>query len=145
MNPQQIILTFAISAFAFTMSAPCLHAEDSPFPGKKSDWNGFAMYKDGGNTVVVPAKVAEGKPWVWRARFWGHQPQFDIALLKKGYHLVYCNVGGLYGSPKAVERWNAFYKTLHEKHGFEKVAHFPEIGFKLGRWVDVGYWQRILK
>ena len=29
---------------------------------------------------------------------------------------------------------------LHEKFGFEKVAHFKEVGFKFGRWVDVGYW-----
>lgn len=30
---------------------------------------------------------------------------------------------------------------LHERLGFKKVAHFPEVGFKFGRWVDVGYWQ----
>jgi phosphinothricin acetyltransferase len=34
--------------------------------------------------------------------------------------------------------------ALHEKFGFEKVAQFRQIGFKLGRWVDVGYWQKIL-
>lgn len=33
---------------------------------------------------------------------------------------------------------------LHEKMGFEKVAQFSEVGFKHERWVDVGYWQRIL-
>ena len=27
---------------------------------------------------------------------------------------------------------------LHEKYGFDKVAHFKEVGFKHGRWVDVG-------
>ena len=32
---------------------------------------------------------------------------------------------------------------LHEKFGFEKVAHFREVGFKFGRWIDVGYWQII--
>ncbi|HEX8196017.1 MAG TPA: arsinothricin resistance N-acetyltransferase ArsN1 family B [Pyrinomonadaceae bacterium] len=32
---------------------------------------------------------------------------------------------------------------LHEKFGFEKVAHFREIGFKHGRWIDVGYWEKI--
>jgi phosphinothricin acetyltransferase len=31
--------------------------------------------------------------------------------------------------------------ALHEKLGFEKVAHFKEVGFKFGRWTDVGYWQ----
>jgi phosphinothricin acetyltransferase len=30
---------------------------------------------------------------------------------------------------------------LHEKFGFEKVAHFREVGFKFGRWIDVGYWE----
>ncbi len=31
--------------------------------------------------------------------------------------------------------------ALHEKVGFEKVAHFSEVGFKFDRWIDVGYWQ----
>ncbi|HEX9166725.1 MAG TPA: arsinothricin resistance N-acetyltransferase ArsN1 family B [Gemmatimonadales bacterium] len=34
--------------------------------------------------------------------------------------------------------------ALHEKFGFEKVAHFREPGIKFGRWIDVGYWQRVL-
>lgn len=34
--------------------------------------------------------------------------------------------------------------ALHEKFGMRKVAQFEEVGFKLGRWVDVGYWQRTL-
>lgn len=36
---------------------------------------------------------------------------------------------------------NAASVALHEKLGFEKVAHFSEVGFKFGRWTDVGYWQ----
>jgi phosphinothricin acetyltransferase len=35
--------------------------------------------------------------------------------------------------------------ALHEKLGFKKVAHFEEVGFKLNRWIDVGYWQLLLK
>ncbi|AQA18711.1 phosphinothricin acetyltransferase [Halioglobus japonicus] len=31
--------------------------------------------------------------------------------------------------------------ALHEKLGMEQVAHFPEVGFKQGKWLDVGYWQ----
>ena len=34
--------------------------------------------------------------------------------------------------------------ALHERLGFAKVAHFKEVGFKFGRWVDVGYWQLAL-
>lgn len=33
---------------------------------------------------------------------------------------------------------------LHEKLGFDKVAHFKEVGFKFGRWIDVTYWERVL-
>lgn len=31
--------------------------------------------------------------------------------------------------------------ALHEKLGFRKVAHFSEVGFKFGKWIDVAYWQ----
>jgi phosphinothricin acetyltransferase len=34
--------------------------------------------------------------------------------------------------------------TLHEKFGMKKVAHFAEVGFKFGAWVDVGFWERTL-
>ncbi len=30
---------------------------------------------------------------------------------------------------------------LHEAFGFEKCAHFKEVGFKFNEWIDVGYWQ----
>jgi L-amino acid N-acyltransferase YncA len=32
--------------------------------------------------------------------------------------------------------------ALHERLGFTQVAHFKEVGYKFGRWIDVGYWQR---
>ena len=34
--------------------------------------------------------------------------------------------------------------ALHEKFGMRKVAHFEQVGFKFGKWVDVAYWERIL-
>lgn len=34
--------------------------------------------------------------------------------------------------------------ALHEAMGMTKVAHLPEVGFKFGRWLDVGYWHRLL-
>lgn len=33
---------------------------------------------------------------------------------------------------------------LHERLGFEKVAHFKRVGFKQDRWIDVGYWQLLI-
>ena len=34
--------------------------------------------------------------------------------------------------------------ALHQKFRFEKVAQFKEVGFKLDKWIDVTYWQKIL-
>jgi phosphinothricin acetyltransferase len=31
--------------------------------------------------------------------------------------------------------------ALHQSLGFKQVAQFKDVGFKLGRWWDVGYWQ----
>ncbi len=94
--------------------------KEPAFPGIKGEWRGFDIYRHGGNIVVAPKKAAEGNPWVWRARFFDHQPQFDVAMLNKGYHLVYCHVGGRFGSPKAVKLWNKYYKTVTEEYGFAK-------------------------
>jgi L-amino acid N-acyltransferase YncA len=34
--------------------------------------------------------------------------------------------------------------ALHEKLGFDKVGHFPAVGYKFGQWIDIGYWQKNL-
>jgi L-amino acid N-acyltransferase YncA len=34
--------------------------------------------------------------------------------------------------------------VLHERFGMSKVAHFKQVGFKFGQWVDVAYWQKLL-
>jgi L-amino acid N-acyltransferase YncA len=36
---------------------------------------------------------------------------------------------------------NAASVALHERLGFEKVAHFRRVGRKFGQWIDVGYWE----
>lgn len=71
--------------------------------------------------IVVPKWSALGHPWVWRARFWGHEPQTDIALLERGFHIVYCDVVELYGNDEAVTIWNGFYKLLRAA-GLSKKA-----------------------
>jgi lysophospholipase L1-like esterase len=64
--------------------------------------------------VVKPKWAAKGHPWIWRARFWGHEPQTDIALLERGFHVVYSDVAELLGNDEAIARWNNFYKILHD-------------------------------
>jgi len=89
---------------------------------EKSLWNNYDRYDftyDGRNCiVVVPGNPAAHRPWIWRARFFGHEPQTDLSLLAKGFHLVYMDVAGLFGCPAAVNHWNAFYDYLVGRCGF---------------------------
>jgi phosphinothricin acetyltransferase len=55
-------------------------------------------------------------------------------VTERGFHAV---LGGIaLPNPASV--------ALHEKLGFRKVGELEQVGFKHDRWVNVGYWQRIL-
>lgn len=90
------------------------------FPGTVSDWNGFVRHDfevDGKPVLVVsPTTPAAGRPWVWHGEFFGHKPDPDIALLHKGFHLVYLSVPDMLGSPTAVKHWNTLYAELTGKY-----------------------------
>jgi phosphinothricin acetyltransferase len=43
-----------------------------------------------------------------------------------------------------VDADNAASQRFHERLGFERVAHFREVGFKFGRWLDLVILQRML-
>ena len=76
-------------------------------------------FKGNAAKIVFPNVEMNGE-WVWRARFWGHEPQLDKALLDKGFHLVYVDVAGLFGNQEAVKRWDSFYKYIRKKYKLKK-------------------------
>jgi len=53
------------------------------------------------------------------------------SLEKQGIHVV---LGGIAQPNEASVR-------LHERLGFSKVGQLSEVGYKLGKWIDVGYWE----
>ncbi|XOV93292.1 MAG: alpha/beta hydrolase family protein [Bacteroidota bacterium] len=59
--------------------------------------------------IVFPKEQNENSYWIWRARFWGHEPQTDIALLELGFHVVYVDVANMFGNEEAVVLWDHFY------------------------------------
>jgi lysophospholipase L1-like esterase/pimeloyl-ACP methyl ester carboxylesterase len=91
-----------------------------------SSFSGYACadftYKNRNCKVVSPKKVADGQPWIWRARFWGHEPQNDIALLERGFHIVYMDVAELYGNEESVKLWNQFYDYMQKLGMSKKVV-----------------------
>jgi L-amino acid N-acyltransferase YncA len=60
------------------------------------------------------------------------------ALMDRLANLSYHTVIGGIALP------NSASVALHEKVGFEKIAHFREVGWKMDRWVDMGYWELII-
>src|SRR5258708_3709790 len=48
--------------------------------------------------VVVPLQAAPGNPWSWRGVYWNHQPQAEVELLKRGFHIAYISVDPKPGS-----------------------------------------------
>ncbi len=113
-------------AACLTLLASGLAAAEAPFPGDRTSWNGYDRYDfsvDGKPVLVVaPKQPAPGKPWVWHGEFFAHKPAPDIALLGKGFHVVYMSVPDMLGSPQAVTHWNACYRELTEKYGFAPKA-----------------------
>jgi len=103
------------------LATPCFAAD---FPGKQSEFHGFPRYDFEHNgrkcIIVAPKEAAAGNPWVWRARFFGHEPQADVALLNHGYHIAYADVAGLFGAPQAVEIWNDFHAYVTTEFGFHQ-------------------------
>ena len=87
-------------------------------------WNGFEIIEfkfDGVDAkIVFPNQSNKAKNWIWRTQFWGHEPQTDIVLLNKGFHVVYVDVVDLYGNKVAVNRLNAFYAFLIKNFGLNK-------------------------
>lgn len=118
------IALFLGLAAAARAGQPGSAESETGLPGAVDSFYGYVRHTfelDGVRCyVVLPHEAATGRPWIWRARFFGHQPQVDIALLERGYHLAYTDVAGLFGSPKAVERFDRFYEYLTNRHGFGK-------------------------
>src|SRR5215469_5447794 len=122
------------------------------FGDEKTSWHGFDRYDflmdeadlsikpykapaDEGNAVrtrvkgqlrcvvVAPKQAAAGNPWSWRGYYFDHEPQAEIELLKRGFHVgfIWCDAG---------KPWDAWYAFLTERHGLSKKPAF--IGMSRG-------------
>jgi pimeloyl-ACP methyl ester carboxylesterase len=146
------------------------------FQGDKIDWHGFDRYdfvmdmqtlaiapfkapagEESGSlgssekgqlrcVVVVPRQAAPGNPWSWRGVYWNHQPQAEVELLKRGFHIAYISIDPkpssstqltqdelmdqLGMSRRALTEWDAWYAYLTGQYGLSKKPAF--IGMSRG-------------
>jgi pimeloyl-ACP methyl ester carboxylesterase len=144
-------LTVALVTAALAM-APQSSAAPPTFGDEKTSWHGFDRYDflmdeadlsvkpykaapDEGNAVrarvkgqlrcvvVAPKGPAPGNPWSWRGYYFDHEPQAEVELLKRGFHIGF--IGCDAGKP-----WDAWYAFLTDKHGLSKRPAF--IGMSRG-------------
>lgn len=97
---------------------------------------------------------AYAAPWHARAAY-RHTAETSIYLAQErtgqglgtrlyGTLLDLLKQAGLHAAIGGITLPNAASVALHERLGFRKAAHYAQVGFKQGRWLDVGYWQRLL-
>jgi pimeloyl-ACP methyl ester carboxylesterase len=148
-----ILVAMTLSSPLATMAADAY----TPFDGEKTAWHdGFDRYdfvmdeatlvitpfkapagekfgvKDPATgqrrcLVIVPKQAAPGNPWSWRGCYWDHQPQTEIELLRRGFHIAYISANA---TLKPGKEWDAWYAFLTEKHGLSKKPAF--IGMSRG-------------
>jgi len=113
-------------------------------PKTISNYHGYqcADFKFDGRDckVVAPYTAAPGNPWIWRARFWGNQPQTEIALLERGFTVAYCDVAELYGNKECIAIWNKFYSYVHNDLGLNRktaLEGFSRGGAYIYDWASV--------
>ncbi len=107
----------------------CLEGESIIGYAYAVDWKPREAYKHSVECSVYLRHGEEGK---------GVGTRLYAALLEELSRLeVHAIIGGItLPNDSSVE--------FHEKFGFKKIAHFEEVGFKFGKWLDVGYWELLL-
>ncbi len=147
-GPSAILLATLLGVLPATRSA-----EYTPFTGQHTDWHGefdrydFVMDEQSLSVepfqratderfgvkppppgkrrciVVAPRTVAPGSPWTWRGCYWDHEPQAELELLRRGFHVVFI-------TPDPDKTWDAWYAYLTGKHGLAGKPAF--IGMSKG-------------
>jgi hypothetical protein len=150
-------LTILFLAVVFNSRLALAADAYTPFDGEKSTWHdGFDRYDfvmdettlaitpfkapDGEKfgvrdpakgqrrcIVIVPKKIADGQPWSWQGCYWDHQPQAEIELLRRGFHIAYISANA---TLKPGKEWDAWFAYLTDKHGLSQKPAF--IGMSRG-------------
>ena len=146
-----LAVMFVVSTL-WNATATVAVADSTAFTGEKTAWHGFDRYDslmdqdsltlkpikaadDERNgikgqvkgqwrcVVVVPKVPAAGNPWSWRGCYWDHEPQTEVELLRRGFHVAF-----IMSDPG--KSWDAWYTFLTEKHGLARKPAF--IGMSRG-------------
>ena len=105
-------------------------------------WEGYPLERfslNGRECLMASPRCpsAKGRPWVFRAEFFGAFPAVDLALLARGWHVGHCALSDLYGCPEAVSGMKAFHDEAVSRFGLSPRA--AVFGFSRGGLYAVNY------
>lgn len=114
-------LSFILLVAAAMPAEAALAADAGAAPELKvSQWNGFERldFSVAGRPAILirPTSASAERAWIWRTEFFDHEPQVDLALLARGWHVAYIDAKNMYGSPKAMAIFGQFYAHLVVNH-----------------------------
>ncbi len=107
----------AFDRYDFLMDEESL--EITPFKRPEGEGFGVRAPEKGKRRciVIVPERTASGNPWSWRGQYWDHEPQAELELLRRGFHVAFV-------TPDPGRPWEAWYAYLTERHGLSKKPAF---------------------
>jgi L-amino acid N-acyltransferase YncA len=143
------------------VSSTAIYADDPVSLNNRTAW--FAQQKERGFPVLaaigpdgdVIGYSAFGE---WRGAWPGYRHTVEhsvhVRADRRGIGVGRALVEGLFPHAEAmgkhvmiggIDAANSASIRLHEKLGFQRVAHFREVGRKFDRWLDLVFVQRILR
>ena len=113
-----------------------------------STWKGFKRYHfllNGREAfITAPHKALDSKEWVWRARFPEWHTEMDVLLLEAGFHIAFINADNLFGSPPAMQIWDAFYIHMTDSLRFARKVSLEGVsrgGLSVFNWAKRNPWK----
>ena len=112
------------------------------FPWILADENGIVA----GYAYACPWKTRSAYRHTVESGIYLHKDSMGkgVGTLLYGELLRLLREGGFHAVIGGIALPNPASIALHEKLGFVNIGRFKEVGFKFGKWIDVGYWELML-
>lgn len=110
----------------------------------------WLVYEDGGAVwgYAYAARHRERLAYQWSVEVsvYVHRAKHRSGVARALYQELFQELTrlGYYNAYAGITLPNAASVALHESFGFAPVGVYRHAGFKLGRWWDVGWWQKSL-
>ncbi|MBA3575585.1 MAG: N-acetyltransferase [Pseudonocardiales bacterium] len=97
-----------------------------------------------GFAYAAPYRTRPAYRWSVETSVYVSEPRQGTGRVLMNALLAAVETRGFASAYAAVALPNDASVALHEQLGFAAIGVFPRVGFKDGRWVDVGWWYRPL-